>query len=338
VICRELSSQPRLRRSRLWFVALPVLAATLMVERPTPSAAQGPELRPLASELATSISNSGRKTAAVVDFTDLQGCVTELGRYIAEDLSVALVSDAKGFDVIDRTNLRVLMQEHQLSSTGIIDPATARKLGQFAGVNALVTGTIAPLSDNVHVSAKLLDTESARVLGGITADIPRTKTIDDLLAKGVANCGTPSTANPIATQVAGPSRNSSQTPTGSVAVQIGAFQLSINVCRSDGELMDCFGSIVNQDSTAQRVRFNERSSYMIDNLGNQSRYVMLWGDTVRCQIGSGGNDAKLEPNLPMKVLLSAQGLSDEAASTTLVMVFEDPGGKFILRDIPIRLR
>jgi curli biogenesis system outer membrane secretion channel CsgG len=131
----------------------------------TSLSAQGPEVGPLAAALSKSISASGRKTAAVVDFTDLQGCVTELGRYLAEDLSVGLASDARGFEVIDRTNLKVILQEHHLASTGIIDPETARKLGQIAGVDTLVTGTIAPLGDVIHVSAKALDTNAAMILG-----------------------------------------------------------------------------------------------------------------------------------------------------------------------------
>ena len=145
----------------------------------------------LTSSLSEIVRDSGKKTVAVVDFTDLQGCVTELGRYMAEDVSVALVNNAKGIEVIDRTNLRVLMQEHKLASTGIIDPATARKLGQVAGVDALVTGTITPIGDSVHVSAKVLDTVSAKMLGGTTVDLPKTAPVQELIAKGVMNCGQP---------------------------------------------------------------------------------------------------------------------------------------------------
>ena len=97
------------------------------------------DMKPLSSQLAKSISASGRKTVAVVDFTDLQGNVTELGRFLAEELSVDLVGDAKGYEVIERNQLKVILREHQLSATGLIDPQTARKLGQFAGVDALVT-------------------------------------------------------------------------------------------------------------------------------------------------------------------------------------------------------
>src|ERR1700687_3625171 len=88
------------------------------------------DLRPIASNLAAQITASGRKTVAVVDFTDLKGNVTELGRFFAEEVSVDLVGVAKGYEVIDRTHLKSILQENKLASTGLIDPQTARKLGQ----------------------------------------------------------------------------------------------------------------------------------------------------------------------------------------------------------------
>src|SRR5437899_296918 len=54
--------------------------------------------------------SAGKKTVAVVDFTDLQGNVTELGRYLAEEFSTALVEEPRSFDVIDRIHLKVILQ------------------------------------------------------------------------------------------------------------------------------------------------------------------------------------------------------------------------------------
>jgi len=43
------------------------------------------ELQGLSLKIAKNIERSGKRTVAVVDFTDLQGNVTELGRFIAEE-------------------------------------------------------------------------------------------------------------------------------------------------------------------------------------------------------------------------------------------------------------
>jgi TolB-like protein len=129
---------------------------------------------------------AGRKTVAVVDFTDLQGSATELGRYLAEELSVALAIGAKGFTVVDRTHLKAILQEHKLAASGIIDPLTARQLGKLAGVDTLITGTLTPFGDSVRLSVKALDTQTAGMLAATAADVPRTRAIEELLTRSVS--------------------------------------------------------------------------------------------------------------------------------------------------------
>ena len=350
MICRELSSQPRLRRSRLWFVALPVLAATLMVERPTPSAAQGPELRPLASELATSISNSGRKTAAVVDFTDLQGCVTELGRYIAEDLSVALVSDAKGFDVVDRTSLKTILQEHQLASTGIIDPATARKLGQIAGVDALVTGTIAPLGETVHISAKVLDTQSAKILGGYVTDIPRTSGVNAFLTGSTTGCSPAAATSSGNAQPPSSSGNGAWSanqgsqaagPKDSAVIILNSFRFALRECHYTQDRTVCTGVVTNQGSAREAFSIDTYKTYMVNDLGSQSTNgpgyvganVQLGADSWAMYMGHSFGKA-LEPGVPLAFELIGLRMKDGAKTVTIILSTSE--GQTIIRDIRVR--
>ncbi len=79
--------------------------------------APGEEMRTLSSAVAEDIGKAGMKAVAVVDFTDLQGNITELGRFLAEDFAVELMSAAKrfGFELIDRTHLNAILSEHKLS-------------------------------------------------------------------------------------------------------------------------------------------------------------------------------------------------------------------------------
>src|SRR5438874_2579733 len=116
--------------------------------------AQDKDIKTLAMALANNLSKSSKKTVAVVDFNDLQGNATELGRYFAEQVSVALAMTDEAIEVVDRTHLKALLQEHKLNSSGIIDPITARKLGQLAGVEVLVTGTLTPFGDSVQLAVK----------------------------------------------------------------------------------------------------------------------------------------------------------------------------------------
>src|ERR1041384_2733351 len=62
------------------------------------------EVSALAEKLAAQIKESGRKRITVLDFADLQGNSTELGRFLAEQVSVSLVERRNGFSVMDRAN------------------------------------------------------------------------------------------------------------------------------------------------------------------------------------------------------------------------------------------
>jgi type II secretory pathway predicted ATPase ExeA len=61
-----------------------ILSAALLLSQPTRAYEQ--EVKQLSAQMAEAIAKSGKKTVAVVDFTDLQGNVTELGRFLAEEL------------------------------------------------------------------------------------------------------------------------------------------------------------------------------------------------------------------------------------------------------------
>jgi TolB-like protein len=143
------------------------------------------EIKALASTLATSISNHGKKVIAVVDFTDLQGNANELGRFVAEELSGDLIGTAKRFDVVDRAHLKSIIAEHKLSMSGLVDPATIKKLGKIAGADALVTGSLTPFGDTIRISCKAIDTTTAKVIGVAKGDIAKTAALANLLKSGI---------------------------------------------------------------------------------------------------------------------------------------------------------
>ncbi len=98
-----------------------ILAVTLLFSVSDTSAYEK-EINGLAEKIADKIASSGVKKVAVVDFTKIGGDVTELGRFIAEEFSVALAESGKEFQVVDRTHLKSIIKEHKLSETGLIDP------------------------------------------------------------------------------------------------------------------------------------------------------------------------------------------------------------------------
>ena len=144
------------------------------------------EINTLSVAMAEKISKAGRTSVAVVDFTDLEGNVTHLGRLIAEEFSIALAGASKDFKVIDRTHLNSIIKENKLSATGLTDPTTARKLGKIVGVQALITGTLTPFGENVRLAIKVLDTSTAEIINAKRGNIAKIQRIEELLAKGIA--------------------------------------------------------------------------------------------------------------------------------------------------------
>ena len=59
-----------------------------------------------------------------------------------------------------------------------------------------LTGTITPLGDSVRLAAKALDANTAKIICASTTDIPKTKAIDELLAKSANEPGSGGAAEP----------------------------------------------------------------------------------------------------------------------------------------------
>ena len=345
------SDTPTLPRIRLHpHIVLLVLATVLFA----PSFCAGQEVKDLSPQLSNAITKSGRKTVAVVDFTDLQGCVTEFGRFLAEEFSVALANGSGGFEVIDRTHLKTLLQEHKLAATGIIDPQTARKVGEIAGVQALVAGTVTPFGDSVRLSVKVLDAETAKVIGGVTGDMSRNKAIDELLKKGISGgCLSSSDLTPephqaitVPTGKGEPVK--AQEPTDSATAEIGDFLYTIQGCRRPSDKVECWGTVTNRGSKLQGLQIDTSRSYLIDDLGTQSGEkgsgnvigaivgALAGVGKVIVTLGSYGPRADLEPNLPMSLHVSGVGLSDEGKSVSIVLSTDH--GRAVIKNLKLQRR
>ncbi len=158
----------------------------------SPCFAQGNGIEAAAQELALRIAESGRSTAAVADFTDLQGRITELGRFLAEEVSIALVNTGSGLRLIDRAHIRTLLAELELAEQGLIDPETAGELGRIAGVDVLFTGTVTELGEAARVSLKALETQTATIIAARAFDVTLSPAMTALLRRDVAATRSPS--------------------------------------------------------------------------------------------------------------------------------------------------
>ena len=145
------------------------------------------ELTRIGKDLTGCLSGLGNVKVAALDFTDLQGNVTELGRLLAEELSteLAIVGGSQGLQVIDRNHLATVLKEHELGSSGLIDPETAKKLGQFAGIDIVITGSVLALEESIRMTVKGISTETASIRCASRGEFPKTMVMREMLAVGI---------------------------------------------------------------------------------------------------------------------------------------------------------
>ena len=106
----------------------------------------------------------GRVSVAVLDFASTTPGNPDLGSQIGKVL-VATLSGESGFQLVDRSTLARVLQEHELNATGLVGAEQAAKIGKLVGTRILVTGKAFALDKQVFITAKLIGTETSLVDG-----------------------------------------------------------------------------------------------------------------------------------------------------------------------------
>ncbi|MEI7637764.1 MAG: FlgO family outer membrane protein [Syntrophus sp. (in: bacteria)] len=136
----------------------------------------------LAKQIISSLDAQKTRKIAVIEFTSLEGNVSGLGKYLAEELTTRLFRTGR-FLIIERQLMKKMMEEQKLNATGLIDAKTASKFGQILGVDALTTGTIADLNTSVKINARLIAVETGSVFAVASVKVPMNKEVEILLGK-----------------------------------------------------------------------------------------------------------------------------------------------------------
>jgi TolB-like protein len=133
---------------------------------------QAGEYEKLAGSLARAARAHARKRLAVLPFGTL-GLKPTSGRIVAERMLGPLMEDGS-VEVVERQLLEAVVREQRLQVSGLVDSRSVRELGRILDVDAVVTGTVTALkNDKLEVNARLIDTETAKVLGAASARVEK---------------------------------------------------------------------------------------------------------------------------------------------------------------------
>jgi TolB-like protein len=102
-------------------------------------------------------------TVAVLDFVNINGEVSVLGRYFAEASINHLVKNPR-FRVVERFQIEQIMAEQDFSSSDYVSEETASRLGRMLGAEAVVMGTLTKTGLHINVNMKFVDTNTGAIL------------------------------------------------------------------------------------------------------------------------------------------------------------------------------
>jgi TolB-like protein len=128
--------------------------AALMLSMPAAAAAVGEE-------------GPGRIRLAVLYFDN--ECVTDREQLDAFRKGIAdtIISDLGSLPrlhVVERERLDALLSELQLQQSGLVDPATAKRIGSLLGVQALLMGSYTAIGEMLRIDARIVEVETGLVL------------------------------------------------------------------------------------------------------------------------------------------------------------------------------
>ena len=182
-------------KRRVWTVAAVVLLCGLIcpASYADPPAEKDP-LATLAKKLADRLVANKRARVTVLDFTDIQNRPNEFGRYLSLQLANELVN-LPDVSVLDRANIATIMAEHKLTAEGLLKPEEAKKLGQFAGVEAILIGNVSLIGQNMEVMVRAISTETSEIVASGKAAIPATDESRRMLGLAVVEGGSAGSGN-----------------------------------------------------------------------------------------------------------------------------------------------
>jgi TolB-like protein len=136
----------------------------------------------LADQITQSLSEQQLSKIAVVEFPDIEGKPSALGKYLSEELTTRLFKTGR-FQLIERQLINKIMEEQKLSAMGLVDEKTARQIGSILGVDAITTGTITDLNTSVKINARLIASGTGSIFSVASIQVPMSREVEILLGK-----------------------------------------------------------------------------------------------------------------------------------------------------------
>ena len=115
---------------------------------------------------------------AVFDF-DGKGITQDEATTLTERFRSVLIETDK-FVMVERQKVNLILEELGLQMTGVVSEQSLSEAGAMLGVQRIVTGSIGKIEDTYTVDIRVVDVQSAKLMGSISRNTTGTK--ENLLA------------------------------------------------------------------------------------------------------------------------------------------------------------
>lgn len=269
----------------------------------------------LTQQIVSSLSQEKKSRIAVIEFSNLQGQITELGRYLAEELITRLYR-TRQFDVIERQMLNKVLAEHQLGMSGIIDASSAKELGKILGVDAIATGTVTDLADRIKIHARLISTETGSVFSVASVAVNKDETVRKLLGEAQPDANNDLTK---------PDEAPAALDASIRLIEKEGVRLEVSGCELQNRTLTIHLTITNlrEDARDFMIQYGNPPTKVYDNLGNE--YWMASAEMANTQVrfherGSGYQalNKKLVPGVAVSTALIFENISTQTSQISLL--------------------
>lgn len=114
----------------------------------------------------------GRESIAVFRFNTNERLAKERTGFALAELLTHHLMTAPAFTVVERNELERVLSEQRLQTTAAIDPDSAVKVGKLLGARLLVLGSAEKVGGKYSVNARIVETETGRVLSTGYEELP----------------------------------------------------------------------------------------------------------------------------------------------------------------------
>lgn len=115
------------------------------------------------STFVTASAGVNRMKVAVLPF-DVQASLDTPGEVFSDSLVDSLIK-LDNYDLVERSQLKKVLEQQKLSATGLIDEKSkVLEIGQLTGANWIITGNVTRVGSKFITNCKVIDAQNAKIL------------------------------------------------------------------------------------------------------------------------------------------------------------------------------